>query len=269
VELCWRGDSQANVTACTPSDGVEQGRGLLTSASQESVLGLFTPDEIDEGRSPDAALVTVLAWVREFLAKPHHDLGRKGSVCPFIPGALDHGTIWLAVPAADTEGETGMEEVIHRYRQAFLQLEPTAGDLVMFKTILLVFPAVTEEEAPYLIDKMQHRLKAAFVDDGLMIGQFHARNGEPGLHNPEFRPLRSPVPLLAIRWMVASDLPFLTRAVDPLEMRLRFLRGYLGAANSLMPGPANARMRELAAILAQTLTEVLAAAEDSAHDAEQ
>jgi hypothetical protein len=34
---------------------------------------------------------------------------------------------------------------------------------------------------------------------------------EPGLRNPDFRPLRSPVPMLAIRHMVESDLLFMTR----------------------------------------------------------
>jgi Domain of unknown function (DUF6875) len=236
----------------------------LISLSGPGTLDLYTAEDIDHGADPPAALVRVLAWVRDFLAKPHPDLGRNGSVCPFIPRALEHGTVWLALPSADEGG--GIEETIDRYREAFLQLEPTTGDLVAYKTILLVFPEVTDEQAPELIDGMQRRLKAAFVEDGLMIGQFHAHNDEPGLHNAQFRPLRSPVPLLAIRWMVLSDLPFLTRSADPLEMRLRFLRGYLNAADKLMAGPANTRARELAAILAETLTEILAAADDSPPD---
>ena len=55
------------------------------------------------------------------------------------------------------------------------------------------------------------RLKTAFVTRGLMIGQFHPRCDEPGLWNNDFRPLQAPRPLLAIRQMVSSDLPFLLR----------------------------------------------------------
>ncbi len=42
-----------------------------------------------------------------------------------------------------------------------------------------------------------------------MVGQFHPRCEQGGLWNEGFRPLRAPIPLLAIRRMVSSDLPFL------------------------------------------------------------
>ena len=53
-------------------------------------------------------------------------------------------------------------------------------------------------------------LKREDVRKGLMIGEFHdGPPPKPGLWNPDFRPLRSPVPLLAIRHMVPTDFPFL------------------------------------------------------------
>ena len=60
-----------------------------------------------------------------------------------------------------------------------------------------------------------------------MIGQFYPGCAENGLWNPDFRPLDSPLPMLAIRHMVESDLPFLTRETDPPEERSSFLRSYL------------------------------------------
>jgi hypothetical protein len=59
------------------------------------------------------------------------------------------------------------------------------------------------------LDELQRQLKDEFVPQGLMIGQFHPQCPQPGLWNPQFRPLQSPIPLLALRRMVASDLPFL------------------------------------------------------------
>jgi hypothetical protein len=53
-------------------------------------------------------------------------------------------------------------------------------------------------------------VKADYVSRGLMIGEFY--DGPPakaGLWNQDFRPLRSPVPLLAIRRMVRTGFPFL------------------------------------------------------------
>jgi hypothetical protein len=43
-----------------------------------------------------------------------------------------------------------------------------------------------------------------------MIGEFHLLNNNSGLRNPDFYPLRTPYPALAIRHIVASDIAFMT-----------------------------------------------------------
>src|SRR5262249_10891698 len=42
------------------------------------------------------ALRAVADWIKTFVAKPHKDLGRGGPVCPFVPLAWGHKTLWLA-----------------------------------------------------------------------------------------------------------------------------------------------------------------------------
>jgi Domain of unknown function (DUF6875) len=42
------------------------------------------------------ALQGVAGWIKTFVVKPHQDLGRAGPVCPFVPGALERKTLWLA-----------------------------------------------------------------------------------------------------------------------------------------------------------------------------
>ena len=42
------------------------------------------------------ALHAVAEWIQTFVARPHEDLGRAGPVCPFVPGALERKTLWLA-----------------------------------------------------------------------------------------------------------------------------------------------------------------------------
>jgi hypothetical protein len=42
------------------------------------------------------ALRAVADWTKTFVAKHHRDLGRAGPVCPFVPVALEHKTLWLA-----------------------------------------------------------------------------------------------------------------------------------------------------------------------------
>ena len=56
----------------------------------------------------------------------------------------------------------------------------------------------------------QAALKEEFVSRGLMLGEFHLLNNASGLHNPEFFPLRTVCPAMAIRHMVPSDFVFLS-----------------------------------------------------------
>lgn len=71
------------------------------------------------------------------------------------------------------------------------------------------------------------KLKPSFVQAGLMLGEFHPFNRTPGLRNKDFRPLRSPVPPLAIRHMAESDVDFLTAPNDPAPMQVKSLKAYL------------------------------------------
>lgn len=74
--------------------------------------------------------------------------------------------------------------------------------------LLMVFPDFSHNDHA-LLDELQRGAKGDYVRRNLMIGQFHPSCTEPGLWNSGFRPLRSPVPLLAIRQMREADLPFL------------------------------------------------------------
>jgi hypothetical protein len=42
------------------------------------------------------ALHAVPDWIETFVAKPHKDLGRAGTVCPFVPESLERKVLWLA-----------------------------------------------------------------------------------------------------------------------------------------------------------------------------
>src|SRR5262245_36964050 len=58
---------------------------------------LCSPPEIDAHADELPLLASTLAWTRDFLARPHPDLGRSGSVCPYIPRSLTlPGALWFA-----------------------------------------------------------------------------------------------------------------------------------------------------------------------------
>mgnify|MGYP004485959105 CR=1 FL=1 len=184
-------------------------------------------------------LQAVLDWAAQYLCEPHPDLGRKGPVCPFVQGSLDRGIFYLAVHRGTTVDADQLALVLAGYRDWFTMLEPSTGPAAQFKTVLIVLPDLPEEAARAVVDRAQARLKAAYTELGLMIGEFH--DGPPakgGLWNPEFRPLHSPVPLLAIRHMVPSDFPFL--ADDPVTLGA-YLSRFAGS------GPAALRRQVAAA----------------------
>jgi hypothetical protein len=181
-------------------------------------LRLLEIADLDAPADPPEPARVVLEWARGYLSAPHPELGRRGNVCPFVPSSLRGSHFYVAVrpgPMPD------VAETVRRHRDWFLELEPRGDPHAQLKTILILFPDV----APEQIDATQEALKPAFVQAGLMLGQFHPTPpSEGGLWNPDFRPLFSPVPLLAIRHMVPSDLPFLTRDRRHLESYLARFR---------------------------------------------
>ena len=185
--------------------------------------------EIEQNCDPSSPLRCIADWIRGFLARPHPELGRHGTVCPFVPIALGLNTIWMTEVGDTAANFESISAIITEYRNLFLETEPISGPDAINKAFLVAFPSLTANgaEAAAIIDKVQASLKRYFVEMGLMLGEFHAANESPGLRNPDFRPLRSPIPMLAIRHMVESDLPFLIRTTYPPQERSAFLRSYL------------------------------------------
>jgi Cys-tRNA(Pro) deacylase len=156
------------------------------------------------------AIRKVTRWIDDYLCKPHPELGRLGPVCPFVPTALEKNTFFMRVFEDNDFDEATIVDILLREKQRFLELEPQSGPDAQFKTILILFPHVQAERANELMDMAQETLKHQFVPDGLMVGEFHP--GPPqkaGLWNRDFRPLGCPVPLIAIRHMVPTDILFL------------------------------------------------------------
>jgi uncharacterized protein DUF6875 len=187
---------------------------------------LFTINQVESLMADDHPLRITASWMRRYLGRPHRDLGRPGPVCPFVPGAIVQDTIWLADCSLGRGDRQAIIEIIGLFRDLFLDLEPKSGEDASWKAMVIVFPNIAIDDA-WVVDDVQAQLKARFVDAGLMIGEFHERNESPGLRNGDFRPLRSPIPALAIRHMVETDLPFLQRTLYPPPLRAEFIRSYL------------------------------------------
>ena len=117
-------------------------------------------------------------YMKNFLAKSHEQLGRKGAVCPFIPISLKKSTIYYKV--MDTTNFDEAEATILKYKDIFLTLDPTSEQDAVYKTIIFVFTKLRDNEAGPFIENLQKKLKPAMVKKGLMIGDFHPLSKLPG-----------------------------------------------------------------------------------------
>jgi len=195
-------------------------------------------------------------YMREFLSKPHPQLGRAGPVCPFVPKALKLSTMRVAmIHSGAGPAPAAMRELVRGFLPIFESLAPISGSTAVYKALLLLFPDVPLADAPRLIDGTQAALKEECVSRGLMLGEFHLANNATGLHSPTFYPLRTVCPTLAIRHMVPNDLVFLTGAQYPAEKRAAFLRSYVRK----MAGAKGTKAQSDVAHAQQMLAELSAA----------
>ena len=72
-------------------------------ASSAQTTNLFLLEDLDDVKTTGElaesdldALRAVAQWIRTFVVRPNKDLGREGTVCPFVPGSLERKTLWLA-----------------------------------------------------------------------------------------------------------------------------------------------------------------------------
>jgi len=178
---------------------------LLDIASSEHFLS-SVPVALKE--TSIRALKDVLYWARGFLANPHSQLGRTGNVCPFVKGSLGKNLFWLTVQEEVPDTEK-LHHLMGEMLEWFVELEPISTEESVYKTVLVLLPDLRGDDVASLLNSTQRDLKHQFVKLGFMIGQFYQDCEEHGIRNKLFRPLRAPVPLLAIRRMVPTDILFL------------------------------------------------------------
>jgi len=171
----------------------------------------------------DDAIRAIDAWVRDYLCRPHPELGRSGAMCPFVPKALQKGLLFGTVHAhVDRPDLDAIMTSLLREMERFIDLDPVSGNEAQYKSLMVLFPKIAdhvdERTAFDAIERAQAALQPRFVRNGLMVGEFHgAPPDKRGLWNTEFRPLWSPIPMLVIRHMVPTDVLFLKEDADLLR----------------------------------------------------
>jgi hypothetical protein len=177
---------------------------------------LLLPDELEDvgktgglGATDRDALRAVSEWIKDFAAKPHKDLGRAGTVCPFVPGSLERRTLWFAPEKSVGLDVPGVVELMDDYKRLFLEKAPLEDDDAIYKTIIVVFTDLPAERAGALFtDVLGQLADASYERDGIIFGPFYDGNEGTAIYNSSFRPFQSPVPFLFVRHGVVSDWKF-------------------------------------------------------------
>ena len=207
---------------------------------------LLLPDDLQNaGKTSDLAatdreaLRAVSGWIDDFVARPHKELGRAGSVCPFVPGSLERRTLWLAAEHIGDLEASEVIELMEGYKRLFLQVAPADSDDAIYKTIIVVFPDLPAERAGALFDDVLDQLaESSYEEDGILFGPFYDGNEGTALYNPDFRPFQSPVPFLFVRHTVLSDWKFF---VDDDALLERWAR-HFGPSGTTALGEALRRL---------------------------
>jgi hypothetical protein len=187
---------------------------------------LFLLEDLEDvGRTSELAesdldaLRAVADWIKTFVVRPHEDLGRAGPVCPFVPGALERKTLWLAPEQIADRGVPHVVELLNGYKSLFLDAEHTDGDDANYKVIVVVFTDLSADRAQGVFDGVLEQLAVpSYAEDGIVFGPFYEGNEGTAIYNSSFRPFQSPVPFLFVRQGVISDWKFFLDKEDWLNL---------------------------------------------------
>ena len=177
---------------------------------------LFLLEDLeDTGRTSELAerelegLQAIAGWIKTFVVKPHEDLGRAGTVCPFVPTSLERKTLWLAPEQIADRDVPDVVELMSSYKRLLLDTPPPDGGDVIYNVIVVVFADLPADRAKGIFDGVQEQLAVpSYVEDGILFGPYYEGNEGTALYNSSFRPFQSPVPFLFVRHGVTSDWKF-------------------------------------------------------------
>jgi len=158
-------------------------------------------------RPSEAALIgEVFTWVRQYLARPHAQLGRDGAVCPFAQPALDADEMHVATSDDDGGSRSHLRALLLEHAAAFAaRIRP--GSASMYASHVVAFPRMGEDRF-HLLDELHDELKTGLMSSDIMVTSFHPKSEKPAIWNPSFHVLRSPFAGFAFRRMDVRDIIF-------------------------------------------------------------
>ncbi|WP_435612053.1 DUF6875 domain-containing protein [Streptomyces sp. bgisy159] len=169
------------------------------------------------------AMTEARDWIAAYTPRPHPELGRSGVVCPYMVKALRR----RYVDMVEFDANRGDEALAALARERLADLRrraEEAGKDRIYLVNMIVPVGLPSDEAKAMVGRVHNALKPEWVEAGYMLGDFWPDHETIGLHNDDFRPFTSPLPLLGMRHIVPADLFFFVKHERDPEQRLWCLR---------------------------------------------
>ncbi len=172
----------------------------LTRGSPPEFVTLSRAGEID----------AVHDWIREYLGRPHPDLGRKGPVCPFATSALQDDALWVAFDERiDGSSAWGLRRALLRYADAYAARARTSPHPEL-TALMVILPRLPKENYGRL-DDLHAEMKTMLTTSDVMVSALHPESTRPAVWNARFHVLRAPFPAFAFRTMGVRDIVFVAQ----------------------------------------------------------
>src|SRR5688572_27398094 len=177
-----------------------------TPARTES--DLLTYSEARALAAQGGDIQTLFGWLDTYPMYSHPELGRTGAVCPFTRMARKLDAMRVSICRAAPDDEDAAAAMIARGWEE-LERIPVERSAEPFRAVVIGFPNCDSDAGVEMLRRAQRRYKFYAMFHFRMMGFLHPRSEIGGLWNPDFRPLRSPMPAIALRCMVEQDAPFI------------------------------------------------------------
>ena len=154
----------------------------------------------------------ILDWAVNYLAADNENIKRprgSQSICPFVKPSIDNNTFLFAFhPEVNGTSENHLEELMLSYIETFKKTGPFRSGDTYKKTLIVVFPNIPNDDS-CILDVVHKMVKDKYVENDLMIGQFHPNCDDRGVYNRRFKVSIAPYCLFSIRQMALHDILFL------------------------------------------------------------
>lgn len=158
------------------------------------------------------AIQQCVAWLNDFIGKPHPELGRNGDICPFVRTALRKQRISFVVLDRVTRPDVDFirDRVMYEGWRMIRHLDRSHRHAEL-TTVMLLMPNLTGDAAA-VVHSVHDHCKANLMRKGIMTSAFYPGYPKPGAYNPDGKGLyHAPFPTMLVRPMAQHDILFLDR----------------------------------------------------------